>query len=213
MAEQKAEQMAEQKANRIPLYRKILGPKYDVLPLVIQEMHDVHGQLTARGRGRVNRGTSVLSIVAATVLRFPKTADDIEVNVTFAQSGNGERLARDYAGTKLVTRQFPARGRHAGLLVESFGPMALYIDLEATAEGLTFHMHHCASLAVTLPRALWPSLEARERTKGGLYHYFVRIGMPLLGQLIEYEGTLEPVAAHEPRKEARHAYSPRFDVV
>ena len=38
-----------------PLYRRILGAKYDVLPPVIQDMHDVHGQLNAQGQGRVER--------------------------------------------------------------------------------------------------------------------------------------------------------------
>ena len=144
---------------------------------------------------------------------FPRTADDIDVRVTFTSDRDGELLSRDYDGTKLVTKQFPARGRDEGLLVESFGPMALFLDLEANAQGLTFRLHHCAVLGITLPRALWPRLAARERVSNGLYHYFVRIEMPLMGTLIEYEGTLQTIAQSKEREETRVRYSPRFDVV
>ena len=42
-----------------PLYRRILGARYDVLPPVIQEMHDVDGALTAKGRGARPAGNGI----------------------------------------------------------------------------------------------------------------------------------------------------------
>jgi len=99
-------------------------------------------------------------------------------------------LARRYPDAELVSHQAPAGPAGAGLLAERFGPLSLILRLEPSAEGLAFALLDARCLGLSLPRALRPRLEAREFVEAGWYRFFVRLHLPLLGRLIQYEGRL-----------------------
>lgn len=186
--------------SRPSMYRRILGDAYDRLPPLVRDMHEVESRHTARGRGRVSRGTGLASRLMANVLGMPPEARDIPVETTFSLEQGAETITRNYNGAILVTRQamVPVNAAETGspaLLLEKFGPVALFIRLEGTQEGITFHLQRCSLLGLPLPRFLSPRLVARERMSDGKYHYFVRIELPLVGKLIEYEGLLQLVKA------------------
>lgn len=185
---------------RPSMYRRILGDAYDRLPPLVRDMHEVESRHTARGRGRISRGTGLASRLMANSLGMPPEARDIPVETTFSLEQGVETITRNYDGALLITRQamVPVNAAEAGspaLLLEKFGPVALFIRLEGTQEGITFHLQRCSLLGLPLPRFLSPRLVARERVKDGMYHYFVRIELPLVGKLIEYEGLLQLVKA------------------
>ena len=183
-------------AKHRPLYREVLGADYDRLPALIQEMHDVRGRHSARGRGRVQRSSHLFGRLVAELLAMPAPAQDIPVETSFTLQDGVESITRNYNGSILITHQamVPDPKGGAPLLLERFGPMKLFIRLEGTEEGITFHLQRCKLLGLPLPRFLSPSLNARERVTKGKYHYFVQVGLPLLGRLIEYEGFLDPPA-------------------
>ncbi|TQV79592.1 DUF4166 domain-containing protein [Denitrobaculum tricleocarpae] len=176
------------------MYRQIIGGDYDRLPPLVRNMHEVKGRHTARGRGRVERGSNFAGRRLADFLGMPPEAADIPVETTFFLDQGAETITRNYNGAILITRQAIAKSRSAvgeALLLEKFGPVALFLALEGTEEGITFHLRRCSLLGLKLPRMLSPRLVAREQVRGGRYHYFVRIELPLIGSLIEYEGLLE----------------------
>ena len=181
-------------APQASLYRRILGDAYEHLPPLVRDMHEVRDRHTARGRGRVTRGSNLASRLLADVLGMPPEAADIPVETTFALEGGAETITRNYNSAFLITRQAMAQSRsHGGssLLQERFGPVALFIALEGTEEGITFHLERVSLLGIRLPSVFSPGVIARERVKDGLYHYFVRIELPLIGMLVEYEGLLK----------------------
>lgn len=184
------------KAPRPSMYRRILGDAYDRLPPLVRAMHEVESRHTARGRGRVSRGIGLARNLMADFLGMPPEARDIPVETTFSLAQGAETITRNYNGAILITRQamVPVNAAEAGspaLLLEKFGPVALFIRLEGSEEGITFHLQRCSLLGLPLPRMFLPRLVARERERGGKYHYFVRIELPLVGKLIEYEGLLQ----------------------
>ncbi len=187
-------------APRPSMYRRILGDSYDLLPPLVRDMHDVEGRHTARGRGRVRRGTGLASRLMAKLIGMPPEALDIPVETTFSLEQGAETITRNYNGAILITRQalvpgIEADGAASALLLEKFGPVALFIRLEGTEEGITFHLQRCSLLGLPLPSFLSPLVTARERVKDGQYHYFVLIELPVFGRLIEYEGLLQLVKA------------------
>ena len=46
-------------------------------------------------------------------------------------------------------------------------------------------------LGVPLPRIFWPRVEAFESGEGGVYRFHVEIGLPLIGRLVRYRGSLD----------------------
>ena len=177
------------------LYQDLLGPKYRLLPPLVQHMHDVNGEVHAAGMGSVDRGRNPLSRLIAALLGMPKAGTWIPVHITFRREGAGEWLIRDYAGTRLVTHQDRGAGADKGKLLEGFGPVKLAIALDVEDDALVFKLVSVRAFGLPLPRALWPTLKACEAEVDGWYVSYVDIGLPLIGRLIRYCCRIRPEAA------------------
>lgn len=153
-------------------------------------MHAVAPRVEAEGFGTVTHGDNRASRLLARLLRLPGEGAERPLQVTFTSSEAGEILARRYADAELVSLQAPAGSAGTGLLAERFGPLSLILRLEPSAEGLAFSLLEARCLGLSLPRTLRPRLEAREFVEAGWYRFFVRLDLPLLGRLIQYEGRL-----------------------
>lgn len=128
----------------------------------------------------------------ATLLGMPAEAPDVDVETSFILNDGVESITRNYNGSILITHQAkaPGEGNKGPGLLERFGPVKLFIRLEGSEEGITFHLQRCTLLGLPLPRFFSPRLTARERVADGKYHYFVQVALPFVGHLIEYEGFL-----------------------
>src|SRR5439155_13670409 len=60
----------------LPLYRRLLGERFDALPQRVRELHELTGPATWRGRADVERGTSWVARAMATLLSFPSAGRD-----------------------------------------------------------------------------------------------------------------------------------------
>jgi len=185
-----------------PLYPWLLGPAYMRLPKLVRRMHAVAPRVEARGFGSVRLGGNPVSRMLAALLRLPAEGDDRPLAVTFEAGEAGETLSRRYSDAVLASRQSAAGEAGSGLLEESFGPLALVLRLEPSADGLAFLLQDVRCLGRSIPRALRPRVEAREFAEGGWYRFFVRVELPLLGRLIQYEGRLRRVAPSSPSASA-----------
>ena len=174
------------------LYQDLLGPKYRLLPPLVQQMHNVNGEVHAAGMGSVDRGANPLSRLIAAMLGMPKPGTWIPVHITVRREGAGEWLIRDYAGTRLVTHHDRGAGTDAGMLLEGLGPLKLAIALDVEDEALVFKLVSVRALGLPLPRALWPTLKACEAEVDGWYVSYVDIGLPLIGRLIRYCCRIRP---------------------
>ncbi len=175
------------------LYQELLGPKYLQLPPVVQQMHEVNGEVHAAGTGSIDRGSHPLSRLLASLLGMPKPGTWMPVHITFRRDEEGEWLIRDYDGQVLTTHQGAGEGADAGMLLEGFGPVRLVIALDIEDDALAFTLKSVRLLGMPLPRALWPRLQAYESEVDGWYVSYVDIGLPFIGRLIRYCCRIKPV--------------------
>ncbi|HVJ53339.1 MAG TPA: DUF4166 domain-containing protein [Aliidongia sp.] len=174
-----------------PLYPRLLGDTFDRLPSVIRAVHEASPLLVVSGTSTVTEGTFWASRALRRLLRLPAPGSGLPLRVVFEARGDGERLSRHYPGATLTTMQKPAGRSGSGLLCEKFGPFSLIIQLEARSHSLSFTLIDVRFMGLSVPRWLMPRLTARESADDGRYHFFVRIDVPGLGRLIQYQGCLD----------------------
>jgi hypothetical protein len=115
--------------------------------------------------------------------------------VTIAPAGDGEIWRRRFAANTFVSRL--AAGRERGTLIEQFGPFRMLLEVVGNDERLSMTVKGWKLGFVPLPRVLAPWTVARERVdEHGRFSFDVEIGMPVLGRLVRYRGSLGPGRAH-----------------
>lgn len=174
-----------------PLYRRVLGRDYDRLPVEIQAMHEVTGPTVAHGVAEVTAGPHPMARLVRLMLGMPGSARDIPLTVTFRPRGGGEIWIRDFDGHRFRSTQKPDPSA-PGALIERFGPLSSRLMLQVEDNRLRLHLQRTALLGLPLPRFLWPRIDASETVAEGLFTFDVSIGLPVIGPLIRYRGTLTP---------------------
>jgi len=178
----------------VALYPWLLGDAFARLPQAVQRLHLAGPTAVAAGHGTVTLGTGRIARLLAWLLGVPAAGVDRPLRVTVTRSASGgETLCRRYPDATLTTTQHPAGSAGSGLLAERFGPVALVIRLEARAHGLTFMLRRATLFGLPLPRFLAPTVQARETADDGVYRFFVRVDLPGLGRLIQYQGSLPEI--------------------
>jgi hypothetical protein len=176
-----------------PLYRRLLGEAWALLPPPLQRLHDLVGAFAAAGIATVERGTNPLARVIAAIMGFPPAGRDIPVRVSFRAEQGGELWRRDFAGRRFASRQAAGRGRHERLLIERFGPLAFRFALAVEGDRLRLVPRGWSAFGLPLPRWAAPSGDAYEFAAAGRFHFHVEIRLPLIGRIVHYRGWLEPV--------------------
>lgn len=170
------------------LYQRVLGERFDALHPVLRRFHSSETHIAGRGLFRVVHHPGWLRKLLLVVLRFPKAGEAIEVRLEVSPSASGERSVRSFAGRPLVTRQ-TAEG---GLLMERVGPLCFGLAVEVVGGGLTFRTRRTWMLGVPLPTWFAPSVEADVVPNGEAWGVAVRLALPLVGRLLDYEGEVVP---------------------
>jgi hypothetical protein len=178
----------------LPLYRRVLGPAFDWLPAPIRRMHELSGELTARGTATVERGSNPLARLAAYLFRFPEAGEAIPVEVRFIRRGSQEVWTRTFAGRRFRSIQSEGTGRSLHLLEERFGAFSFGLALVVADGCLRLVLRRWRLLGLPLPLLLAPKGDAHEHAGDGRFHFHVEIALPLLGLIVRYRGHLEPEA-------------------
>ena len=177
---------------RVPLYRRILGDAYALMPQPLQAMHDLDGDLVAEGVATVERGTGVLSRFAGWLIGFPPAGENIPVTVTFRLRGAREHWQRNFGGRRFGSVQEEGCRRNERLLCERFGPLNFAMALVREDGRLRLVLRRGSLFGIPLPRALLPRNNAYEFAKDGRFHFHVEIAHPLTGPIVGYRGWLAP---------------------
>lgn len=183
----------DQPAEVAPLYQRILGNAWGKLPPVIRAMHDVADFAEATGIADIERGTGVLSKLAAHVLRFPPAGKNVSVRVRFVVRNGVEAWTRDFGGVSFTSRQYAGTGRSDRLVVEKFGPLRFSMALLASDSEIRLVLRRWSFFGLPMPMWLCPRQESVETVTDGRFHFNVRIGHPLTGLIVHYRGSLAPV--------------------
>lgn len=172
------------------LYRRALGRTFDRLPAVCQRLHE-GGASTWEGRCSVDGAQSLLGRLIAWVFQFPPSVTDGPILVDFVVRDGGERWTRHVGGRSMGSEQYIGIRKPAGWIVERFGLMSFDLELRLADNRLDLIMRGARILGVPLPRIFWPRVEAFESGEGGVYRFHVEIGLPLIGRLVRYRGSLD----------------------
>ena len=172
-----------------PLYPRLVGKAWKVLPPEIQAMHPPTGG-TALGRAAVERGTNPISRCVAASIGFPEPADDTTVAVRFDVSPSAETWTRTFGTKSFSSRQVPGRGRSEGLLCESFGPLTFAMALLPRDRRLMLVLRRWSAFGIPLPMWLCPRSNSYEFVEDGRFRFHVEISHPLLGLIVRYRGWL-----------------------
>lgn len=173
-----------------PLYERLLGTAWGLLPPAVREMHDRSGAGTASGLATVETGTGMLARLLARLFGFPAAGRDVPVKVTFAVRDGRETWLRDFAGRRFSSVQEAGRGRFDGLLCERFGPLAFGLALVADGGQLRLLTRAWSLFGVPLPLAFAPGGLAFEAEVAGRFSFHVEIRHPWTGLIVAYRGWL-----------------------
>ncbi|WP_342150873.1 DUF4166 domain-containing protein [Methylorubrum sp. SB2] len=174
------------------LYRAILGPALKALPAPVRALHAGTGTRRLTGSARVRRGSGLPARLLCALFRFPETADDVPVSVTFAPEPRGERWTRIIGRKTVVSFQSAGTGRDRGLLVERFGLAAFALALIPDGDRLRFVPRRWSVLGLPMPGFLLPTGESFETERDGLFAFDITVQVPLVGLVVTYRGTLAP---------------------
>jgi hypothetical protein len=172
----------------LPLYRRVLGTAFDVLPPRVRQLHDLAGVSVWVGRASVERGGSLPSRIAAALTGLPPEGLDQPLSVTFAPSGTTEVWLRQFGSARFRSVQY----ERGGFLRERVGPATFVFTTIASAEGLALRLDGFRVLGVPLPWLLHPAVRTFECEHDGRYHFEVEARLPLFGLLVRYTGWLAP---------------------
>lgn len=174
-------------------FQRVLGSAFEGLPPALRALHGTEPHLVARGRAIVERGRGPFAWLAAKTIGFPESAEDAEVEVTFARADGRETWRRTFAGRSFQSVQEAGEGRWLHLLVERFGPAAFAFALVVEAGRLRMVPRGWSLFGVPLPASAGPTAEAVEEVEDGVFRFDVTVGHRLFGRIIRYRGWLRPV--------------------
>ena len=171
----------------LPLYRRLLGERFEHLPPRVRELHDVQDKSLWTGRADVERGRSMASRCLATVLGLPPSGRDQVLEVRFQAVKGREDWQRSFNGARFRSVQY----ERGGFLYERVGPTTFVFALETPADGLSLKLEGVRFVGVPLPRFAWPSVCTFECEREGRYCFQVEAALPMIGRVVRYAGWLE----------------------
>jgi uncharacterized protein DUF4166 len=175
------------------LYPRLLGPSWCELPAQVRSLF-LTGQddaLRARGAVVLRWGACIAARCIAWILRLPRPCDAVQLRLETTRHDVGERWARTFGTTPLVTQQ---QGLDGGELVESYGLAELVFQVRVVRQTLEFVLERAALTLgpLSLPMCglrITARVKASGRGEGA--HLHVATYAPLVGLLLEYEGDVE----------------------
>lgn len=174
------------------IYRRVLGPAFDMLPDKVRQLHDSTAERRWQGHASVQRGRGLMANLIAKLIGFPPSANHVPVTVHFAPYGNGERWTRTFGERVFHSHQSLGTGRNEHLIVERFGVVAVALALMMKNDRLYLVPRRWSVLGIPLPLNSLPSGDSFETQRNGRFCFDVDIRLPLIGRVVAYQGVLDP---------------------
>ena len=172
------------------LQQTLRSGEWEQLPEPIRRAHEP--EIERRGKFRIGRGRGLASRFLARIFRLPETAAEVEARLLIVTEDGCERWQRSFAGTPFRTLQSRAGDsmiERWGYIEVRFAPRVEDRCLRYEQTGAAFR---AGRLCVPLPRSLAPRVEAHESVVSAeCVGVSVKVTVPLIGLLIEYEGIVE----------------------
>lgn len=170
----------------LPLFERLLGAAaYARLAPAVQRFHRLGGRHALNGRVRSAGAATLAGRLVARIVGAPPPADGA-FRFELDASPDGETWRRVFPSRAMVSR-LDGHGAH---LVERLGPVRLTFALCEDGGALEMRLLGVRCAGVPCPRALLPTVAARETGDGVRLHFDVAAGMPFAGRLAAYEGEI-----------------------
>ncbi len=173
-------------ASELTLYQRVLGAKYERLSPRLRLFHAARQEIRVEGAFSVSRGSSRLGNWLTDRSGFPRAAAELPVSLTVIPSPSGEIWHRIFGSHTIVSWQ----GQRAGLFVERFGPLSMYLEADVDHGALVVRDLRTTFMGFPLPPPLSPQVDAWGRDDGEEIAVRIRIMNPLLGELVAYSGKI-----------------------
>jgi hypothetical protein len=180
----------------LPLYARILGPGFLLLPSAVREMHSVLRDDGAHGVAVATCGKGIARFLAR-LFGFPPPGDH-GLHVAFDERDGREIWTRDFSGVRFASELSQKGDR----LVERFGPLRFGFRLPAGPGGLAMVLDRWWLGPMRMPLRMAPRIAAREWQEQGTFQFDVAVGLPWLGPLLAYRGWLVRADRLRPLDEA-----------
>jgi hypothetical protein len=78
------------------LYRRLLGPAFDLMPPSLRNFHDVQTEWRGSARFKITRGRGWLRNFLANAAGLPAAGEDVPLRLRIVAEGEGERWIREF---------------------------------------------------------------------------------------------------------------------
>jgi hypothetical protein len=170
------------------LYQRVLGKRFAELHSVLRRFHSFANGGTATCRFQVLRHPGRMQTLLAKVLRLPPEQETVEARLDVVPTIAGERWQRSIGLSTFVTFQTSA----GALLRERAGPMNFGIKVEVVDGGMVFRTVQVCCCGLPLPSWCAPSVQATIVPIADGWFVVVRLTLPYIGQLLQYQGEVYP---------------------
>jgi hypothetical protein len=160
------------------------------LPTAIQAMHGATPTtLHANGMADVAGASHLSARCARRLLGLPPPGLQQALALTIERHGTREVWTRRFTGRHM--QSVLDRRVDSPLLYERLGPATLGFALRRDGDAIDWQLRSLQVFGVPMPRVLRGRVLSRSGVRDGCYHFSVDVRLPVLGQLIAYEGWLE----------------------
>ena len=176
-----------------PLYRRVLGNAFEMLPDQVKALHGSTQSRKWAGHAAVHRGTGWISKAIAGIIGFPEASAKIPVSVAISPDRGGELWTRDFGGKIFSSFQELGTGKNDYLLMERFGIINVALALVVEQDRLFLIPRSWSCLGIRMPAFLLPNGQSFETERNGCFCFDVEIAVPFFGLIVAYNGELKPV--------------------
>jgi hypothetical protein len=175
------------------LFAQLLGDGFAQLPDQVRALHGLHAPTRWAGECVVVRGGNPLARLCGWAARLPAAGSGLPTCVVFARSASAETWSRDFAGAAMRSRMWAHRGR----LRERLGLLQFDFALGSSAAGIQWETAGVRLFGLLpLPAAWFARVQCLESEDAqGRYTFDVSAQLPLIGQVVRYQGWLLPANA------------------
>lgn len=177
----------------LALFPALLGDDtWHALPAAVRAMHGAAPILHANGLADVAGAGHFPARCLRRLLGLPAPGLQQALALTIERHGTRETWIRRFTGRRM--QSVLDRRPDSPLLYERLGRATLGFALRHDGDAIDWQLRSVHVLGLPLPRALHGRVLSRSGMRDGRYHFSVDVRLPLLGQLIAYEGWLEPLS-------------------
>lgn len=174
-----------------PLFPRVLGPDFDILPPAVRRLHLTPGAGRWQGEVVVERGRHPLARLFAWVTHLPPAGEG-PVVVDIDAVGGRERWVRRIGGRAMPSRLWAGQGAMAGLLCERLGAVLFGFAMRVESDAIVWRVARVRVFGwLPLPARGFAGVVARESEREGRYRFDVRAELPVAGLLVHYRGWLD----------------------